>query len=104
MTKILTLIVSDDKKKIEIALNFSKNMRSNGHDVRVLFFGPSEAVLANDASIASKVAELSDKPKACVFVAQQNSIEDKLKDKADLIRAGQYIAESLENGYSIISF
>ena len=106
MTKILVIASSAEKEKINVALTFSKNQKAAGHDVRLIFFGPSEAVVANSPELASAVLESfpNEKPKACVFVAEKAGVSEKLGRVTELVKAGQYITGSIDEGYATISF
>ncbi len=106
MTKILTIIMSADREKVKLALGFSKRQKESGNDMRILFFGPSEKLVAEDAELQQLVKETSAviPPKACVFVAQNSHVEDKLKEHIELLPAGQYITSSIDEGYAAISF
>lgn len=107
MTKILSLVTSRETEKINMALNFSKRQKAAGHDIRILFFGPSEGVLAENEEIKNAIkADFpdSDRPKACIAVAQMQNIDAKLKGIAELVRAGEYITKSIDEGYAVITF
>ncbi|BCS91349.1 MAG: hypothetical protein ARM1_0806 [Candidatus Micrarchaeota archaeon] len=104
MSKFLAIIMSYDTEKIQLGLMFYQNMKMAGHSVRVAFFGPSERALAEDQELKKMVEALQEKPKACVLCAKQYSIENKINELADLILVGNYIAESVEQGYIIITF
>ena len=106
MTKLLIIASSAETEKINISLAFAKNQKAAGHDVRFILFGPSEAKVANDAKLASLVKDSfpDEKPKACIFVAENSGVKDKLSAVADLVRAGQYITSSIDEGYTPVSF
>ncbi|MCL4404841.1 MAG: hypothetical protein M1544_01665 [Candidatus Marsarchaeota archaeon] len=106
MTKILSIISSKEKEKISLGLNFSARQKQAGHDVRVLFFGPSEVSVANDEELGKLIQDSfgGEKPSACVFVAQNAQIEEKLSKKLNLVKAGEYITKSIDEGYTPISF
>ena len=106
MTKLLVVVSSADKAKIGLALGFSKNQKAAGHDVRLIFFGPSEAMVAKDQELAASVKEAfpDEKPRACVFVAENSGVKEELGKIAELVKAGQYITGSIDEGYSTISF
>ncbi|MCL4380939.1 hypothetical protein M1141_01545 [Candidatus Marsarchaeota archaeon] len=106
MAKILSLVISTEREKIEMALNFSKRQKEAGNDVEVLFFGPSERVLAENSELYEKVSnEFKEfKPSACVFIAEQVDKEDKLKKVANMVKGGSFITESIEKGYAVITF
>ena len=106
MTKILSIISNKEKDKISLGINFSVRQQQAGHDVRVLFFGPSEVAVASDEELGKLVGDSfkDGKPSACIFVAQNAKIEDKLGEKLNLVKAGEYITKSIDEGYTPISF
>ena len=106
MTKLLVVVSSADKAKINLALGFSKNQKAAGHEIRLIFFGPSEAMVAKDQELAVAVRDAfpDEKPKACVFVAENGGVKEELGKIVELVRAGQYITGSIDEGYSTISF
>ncbi|MCL5442180.1 MAG: hypothetical protein M1603_00645 [Candidatus Marsarchaeota archaeon] len=106
MTKVLAIVTSADKDKIELALGFSRRRKESGDDIRVLFFGPSEKMVAENAELQELVKKVSAviPPKACIFVAQSSGVEDKLKSHMELLPAGKYITSSIDEGYAVISF
>ena len=105
MVKILSLVVSADEEKINVALAFSRRQSEGGHEVRVLLFGPSEKAVAENDALETKFRELGAiKPKACMFIAKNAGVEEKLSKDFELLPAGQYITKSIEEGYTVISF
>ncbi len=106
MAKILSLIISKEQEKIEMALNFSKRQKDAGNDIQVLFFGPSEKVLVENNDLYEKVNnEFKEfKPSACIFIAEQVDKEGKLKKITNMVKGGGFITESIEKGYSVITF
>lgn len=106
MTKILSIISSKEKEKISLGIGFSKRQQEAGHSVRVLFFGPSEVSIVNDADLEKLVGESfsNEKPSACIFVAQNAKIEDRLGKTVNLVKAGEFITNSIDEGYVPISF
>jgi Uncharacterized protein conserved in archaea len=107
MVKLLTIVVSQEPEKINLAIGFSKRQKDKGHEVRLLFFGPSESAIADNPELAKQVAESfpgAERPKACVFVAERANIKEKLSKMADLLPAGEFITDSIEKGYTPITF
>ncbi|MCL4387985.1 hypothetical protein M1567_02430 [Candidatus Marsarchaeota archaeon] len=106
MTKILSIISSKEKEKISLGINFSARQKQAGHDVRVLFFGQSEVTVANDEELSKLIGDSfsGEKPSACIFVAQGAKVEEKLGEKVNLVKAGEYITKSIDEGYTPISF
>ncbi|ASI13710.1 DrsE family protein [Candidatus Mancarchaeum acidiphilum] len=106
MAKILSIVMSGEKAKIKMALNFTSEMLKQGKDVKLMFWGPSEGVIAEDAELQEGLKKVSEvlHPLACINFARNNNLEEKLKGKVDLQPIGKYIAESVDDGYSILSF
>ena len=106
MTKILSIISSKEKDKISLGIGFSARQKQAGHDIRVLFFGQSEVTIANDDELSKLIEDSfgSEKASACIFVAQNAKVEEKLGQKVNLVKAGEYITKSIDEGYAPISF
>jgi hypothetical protein len=105
MAKIIVVVVSAEHEKINIALAFAKRQSEAGNDIRVLLFGPSEKAVAEDIELMNKFLEISSiKPKACIYVAKNAGIEEKLGKGFEMLPAGQYIAKSIDEGYQPLSF
>jgi len=61
-SKLLILISSGDKDKILIAMMYSNSAlnRDGFDDVKIIFFGPSEQLVAEDEEIRGKAESLAD--------------------------------------------
>jgi hypothetical protein len=107
MAKILVMVISSDKEKLAMPINFIKNLLNSGNDIRVLFLGQNERILANDEKLTQEYKNLNNFkifPKACLNFAKISGIENKLSQSFDLIPAGEYVSKSIEEGYQVISF
>ena len=88
------------------ALGFIASRRKDkGDDVRFLIFGPAENFIAEHEDLIENIDKAKEaiKPKACVFIAQQNKLEDKFKDHMELLPAGEYMSKAIEEGFSVIT-
>ena len=98
-------VISADADKINIAVNFASRRKEKGDEVRFLVFGPAEKFVAEEEELIENINKVKEAimPKACIFIAQQNKLEDKFKDKLELLPAGEYLSKSIEDGFSVIT-
>ena len=107
--KLLVVIVSDDVKA-SIGVRMASRMVERGTlaDVRVLFFGPSERLLADPpADLAEPLETVRRKaaPLACRAVADQLGVGQRLEEAGvELVPAGQEIERRMLDGYEIMTF
>lgn len=106
MAKMFLFVISADSEKINTAVGFASRRKDKGDDVRFLVFGPAEKFVAEHDDLIENIDKAKEgiHPKACIFIAQQNKLEDKFKDHMELVPAGEYLSKSLEEGYSVITF
>ena len=98
-------VISADADKINMAVNFASRRKEKGDEVRFLVFGPAEKFVAEEEELIENINKVKEAimPKACIFIAQQNTLEDKFKDKLELLPAGEYLSKSIEDGFSVIT-
>jgi hypothetical protein len=107
--KLLVVIVSDDVKA-SVGARMAARMAQRGtlEDVRVLFFGPSERLLADPPpDLAESLATLRRhaRPLACQAVAQQLGVASRLLEvDTELVPAGEEVERRLRDGYEIMTF
>ncbi len=107
--KLLVVIVSDDVKA-SVGVRMASRMVERGalSDVRVLFFGPSERLLADPpADLVEPLETVRRKaaPLACRAVADQLGVVQRLEEAgAELVPAGQEIERRILDGYEIMTF
>lgn len=107
--KLLVVIVSADEKATFGARMASRMVqRGTLADVRVLFFGPSERLLAEPpAALADSLATLraSAPPMACRAVAAEMGIAERLETGGiELVQAGQEVERRMLDGYQLMTF
>ena len=105
MAKMFFFVISADADKINMAVNFSSRRKEKGDEIRFLVFGPAEKFIADHEELIENIDKVKEaiKPKACIFIAQQNKIEDKFKDKLELLPAGEYMSKAIDEGFSVIT-
>ncbi|MCL4328041.1 MAG: DsrE family protein [Candidatus Thermoplasmatota archaeon] len=108
MSKVLIIVSSgaEAKEKAITGMTLARNSRKNNlfEDVRVIFMGPSENLLASaDPDILSLYKDLVSTnvvATACVGVAKQKNIELELsKIGLELERVGPVISGLVDKGY-----
>ena len=102
--KLLIIIATQDKEKALTALAYAHNtIKYNWlSDVKVIFFGPIENLIATDADIAKEVTTIAQMTgtTACKFLSDRDGISDeiaKLGITVDYV--GTLIADHLKDGY-----
>jgi len=102
--KLLIIIATQDKEKALTALAYAHNtIKYNWlSDVKVIFFGPIENLIATDADIAKEVTAIAQMTgtTACKFLSDRDGISDeiaKLGITVDYV--GTLIADHLKDGY-----
>lgn len=83
MEKNLVVVISTaEREKALAGLVYAGAAMKNKWfgDVKVFFFGPFEKLLAEDAALQEKAAELAvhGAPMACKFIADNSGVSDKL--------------------------
>lgn len=107
--KLLVVIVSDDAKAT-VGARMAARMVERGalSDVRVLFFGPSERLLAEPSDALRESLDTLRRqapPLACRFVAQEMGVAETLeRGGAELVPAGQEIERRMLDGYQVMTF
>jgi len=102
--KLLIIIATQDKEKALTALAYAHNTIKHKWlpEVKVVFFGPSENLIATDVDIAKEamaIAQLTGTT-ACKFLSDRDGISEeiaKLGISVDYV--GTLIANHLKNGY-----
>jgi|BEDMetMinimDraft_2_1075160.scaffolds.fasta_scaffold24764_1 hypothetical protein len=112
--KVVVLVSSgkDQKPKVLTALTLAAVGKQNKlfDDLRVIFFGPSEELVAErDPDVMKLLDQLNsagEKPLACQVVAQSFGLTDALKTvtSIQLTMVGPVIAELAGRGYEFLTF
>lgn len=109
--KVLVIIASGEegKEKALTGLMYAVNAVKNGWaDVRLVFFGPVEDLIAEgDSEIISMVerfSEASELPLACRRIAERKNYVEKLEGKVEVVYVGSIISELIADGYTPLVF
>ena len=103
-SKLLVIIASGDREKVLTGLMYAKNTIKYGWipDVRVMFFGPVENLLASDTDVKESAAELANygNPIACKFLSDRDGISTHIESiGVDVDYVGTIIADLIKDGY-----
>ena len=97
--KLLVVVATGEKEKALTGLLYATQAIRNNwiEDVKVLFLGPFETLVAEDEEIQKWVAHLQQyaSPPACKFVADRHGVSEKLEALGLTV---EYIGEAL-SGY-----
>lgn len=105
MAKILLIIMGEEEEKIRMPLSFMKNQAQKWNDIRVVFRGASERTLSNSEALQESYRSLGAiKTKACVNTANANGLVENLSRNFEMLPIGGYMAQSIEEGYEVITF
>jgi len=104
MSKLLVIVSTAEKNKALTGLVYATNAIKQGWltDVKVGFFGPSEALLAEDKDVQQAVAQLVDHqiPFACKFIADRAGVAEQLTSLGlDVHYVGETISGYIKDGY-----
>ncbi|MFX1576213.1 MAG: hypothetical protein ACFFCF_03465 [Promethearchaeota archaeon] len=102
--KIVVIIASSDRDVIQTALMYAKNTIKYGwlDDVKTIFFGPSEQLIAKDLILAKEVQELcaAGESYACKFISDKEGTSEPLSKLGVQIEyVGTIIADLIKEGY-----
>jgi hypothetical protein len=107
--KLLVVVVSEDARAT-VGLRMASRMVERGTlaDVRVLFFGPGERLLADPPEALRGPLETLRRqaaPMACRAVAQEMGVLDRLEQNGtELVPAGEEIERRMLDGYEVMTF
>lgn len=105
MAKVLFFVVSPDADKINSAVDAAIKKNEGGDEVRFVLFGPAEKFVVGKPEIMKNVDRIKQAimPKACIFIAKENKIEEELRVHFELLPTGEYLSKSVEDGFSVIT-
>lgn len=116
MTANLLVLISSGKEaigKASTGMMYAINAKKNGwmDDVRLIFFGPSEELIAHaDESddflgLLKSAMETGITPMACKAVSDENHFTEKLELKGiDTEYVGSIISAYIKKGYEVLTF
>ena len=102
--KLLVVIASGEKEKALTGILYATNAIRNKwiEDVKVLFFGPFEALLAQDEELQQWVGQLRayQSPPSCKFVADRHGVSEKLEALGIPVEyVGEAVSGYINDGY-----
>lgn len=103
-SRIVVIIASGEKAVVETALMYAKNTLKHNwlEDVKTIFFGPSEKLVANDPELSKEVQELctAGEAIACKFISDNEGTSEPLSKLGVKIEfVGTIIARLIKEGY-----
>ena len=109
MAKTLIILSTAEKPKLLTGLMYAVNAARNGwlDEVRVVFFGPAEGLLAEDAEVAETALALPDsaQPTACRAVADREGLAAAIEDHGiPLENVGPPISQMINAGWTPLVF
>ena len=102
--KLLIIIASGDKKKAVAGLMYARNALKHKWlgDIKVVFFGPSEKLAAEDKDIQWFVKEIVDvgSCSACKAVSDEDGVSEKLQKAGVKVEyVGTVVSDAIKDGY-----
>ena len=110
-SKVFSLVCSGDREvALEVGLVYPLNAAKKGwmDEVKVIFFGPSEKVVASDAEVQARVKEILEQGVevlACKWCADRMGITEK-QEAAGIkgVDVGSIISDLLKEGWASLTF
>jgi hypothetical protein len=103
-SKIMVIISTAEKEKALTGIMYAVNAQKNSwvDEVKVVFFGPFENLICEDADVVNAASNLLEyeTPIACKFLSDRDKISDKLEElgyRVDYV--GSMISAFIEEGY-----
>ncbi len=104
--KLAVILVSSDRKVLEMGLIYAKNAISEGwmEDVQVFFFGPSEVTIATDPDLYPLVEEIIENgvtPQACKWCSDKYHVSELLEEMGCAVEyIGSPVSQAIKAGYT----
>lgn len=103
-SKLLVIIASGDKAKALTGLMYAHNAIKRGwmDEVKVVYFGPSEQLLEQDAEVADAAIEIAGLSEsfACKSISDRDGISEKIDEMGVKVEyVGDIISDYIKQGY-----
>ena len=104
--KLAVILVSGDRKVLEMGLIYAKNAVANKwmDNVRVFYFGPAEVTIATDPDLRALTAALIEGgtvPRACKWCSDKYGVSNMLLDLGCVVEyIGSPVSEAIKAGYT----
>ena len=109
--KVFVILSSGDREvALEVGLVYPLNAATKGwmDEVKVIIFGPSEKIAANDTEVQAKLKELMKagiEVMACKWCADRMNITGKLEEVGiKVVYVGSIISDLLKDGWAPLTF
>ena len=110
-SKVFVILSSGDREvALEVGLVYPLNAKTKGwmDEVKVIIFGPSEKIAANDAEVQERLTELQEagvEVMACKWCADRMNITDKFEAAGiPVVYVGSIISDLLKDGWASLTF
>lgn len=110
-SKVFVILSSGDREvALEVGLVYPLNAKTKGwmDEVKVIIFGPSEKIAANDAEVQERLTELQEagvEVMACKWCADRMNITDKFEAAGiKVVYVGSIISDLLKDGWASLTF
>jgi len=111
VSKVFVILSSGDREvALEVGLIYPLNAAKNVwmDEVKVIIFGPSEKVVANDKEVQGRIRELLENDVevlACKWCADRMGITEKLEEiGVPVVYVGTIISDLLKEGWAALTF
>jgi len=103
-SKLLVIIGSGDREKVLAGLMYARNVIKYRwlNDAKVVFFGPSEQLVANDEEVANKAGEIATLTEcfACRAISDKQGVSQNLAEIGIKVEyVGDIISNLIKEGY-----
>ena len=103
-SKLLVVIASGDREKALAGLMYARNVIKYRwlNDAKVVFFGPSEQLVANDEEVANKAKEIAVMTDcfACKAISDEKGVSQSLAEAGIKVEyVGDVISNLIKEGY-----
>ena len=103
--KVLIILATGEKEKALAGILYAKNAQKNKwlEEVKVVFFGPFESLVCDDAEVAQEAAQLLEyqTPVACKFLSDHAGKSEKLQTLGfDVEYVGSMVSNHIKDGYA----
>ena len=109
--KVFVVLSSGDREvALEVGLVYPLNAAKKGwmDEVKVIIFGPSEKIVANDAEVQARIKETIEQGVevlACKWCADRMGITEKLEAVGiKVVYVGSVISDLLKEGWASLTF
>ena len=103
--KLAVILVSADRKVLEMGLVYARNAvaREWMADVQLFFFGPSEVTIATDPDLRAIVAEIIEGgtiPRVCKWCSDKYGVSGMLEEMGCAVEyIGEPVSLAIKDGY-----